>query len=106
MPFVRTASQAIVSARKAVPNAEVLRATLCREAEALVYRITLLRLTSMTQKGRLDKSVEEIRAIYRAIEARDGAGARKACVRHIEAATKVAIAVLTESEAEADLKTA
>ncbi len=65
-------------------------------------RITLLRVTSMTQGGRLLKSMEEIKAIYHAIAARDGAGARKACVRHIEAATKVAIAVLAEAETLAD----
>ncbi len=35
--------RAIVLARRAVPNADVLRAALCRDPEALVYRITVLR---------------------------------------------------------------
>jgi uncharacterized membrane protein YkoI len=35
--------QALVLARRAVPNADVLRAALCREPETLVYRITVLR---------------------------------------------------------------
>ncbi len=38
-------------------------------------RITLLRLTSMTQPGRLAKSMKEVRAIHRAIVERDGAKA-------------------------------
>jgi DNA-binding GntR family transcriptional regulator len=58
-------------------------------------RITLLRFTSMTQEGRLAKSIQEIKAIRRAIAARDGAAARDACVFHIEAAAEVAIRVLS-----------
>ena len=38
-------------------------------------RITLLRVTSMTQPGRLDGSVAELREIYHAIRARDAARA-------------------------------
>lgn len=62
-------------------------------------RITLLRFTSMTQEGRLAQSQKEIRAIYDAIVARDSEAARRACVSHIEAATEVAIAVLSQTEA-------
>lgn len=36
-------ARAIVSARRAVPNASVLRAALCRGPDALIYRITVLR---------------------------------------------------------------
>lgn len=64
-------------------------------------RITLLRLTSMTQKGRLSKSLSEIKAIYKAIAAHDGSAAREACIRHIEAATQVALAVLAKTDGEA-----
>jgi uncharacterized membrane protein YkoI len=35
--------EAVGQARRAVPNAEVMRAALCREPDALVYRIIVLR---------------------------------------------------------------
>jgi DNA-binding GntR family transcriptional regulator len=57
-------------------------------------RITLLRTTSMTQEGRLPKSMREIRAIYDRIAARDPEGAEEACIKHIREAAKVALAVL------------
>ena len=60
-------------------------------------RITLLRLTSMTQPGRMAASMDEVRAIYQAIEARDGAAAEAACIHHINAAAAVAIAVLART---------
>lgn len=61
---------------------------------SLHNRITLLRITSMTQPGRLAGSMKEIRAIYRAIAAGDGDAAERACRAHVEAAAKVALAVL------------
>lgn len=64
---------------------------------SLHNRITLLRVTSMTQAGRLSKSMKEIRAIYDAIAAGDGPGAEAACRHHIEEAAKIALAVLTET---------
>ena len=60
-------------------------------------RISLLRFTSMTQPGRLARSLEEIRAIHDAIAAGDGALAEAACRRHIEAAARIALAVLSSS---------
>lgn len=63
-------------------------------------RITLLRVTSMTQEGRLAESVAEIEAIYEAIKDRDGDRAEAACKHHIAKAAKVALAVLAK-EAEA-----
>jgi DNA-binding GntR family transcriptional regulator len=57
-------------------------------------RITLLRTTSMTQPGRLPRSMREIHKIYERIAARDPAGAEAACVNHIREAAKVALAVL------------
>ncbi len=60
-------------------------------------RITLLRLTSMTQPGRLARSIAEIGDIYDAIAAGDGDAAEKACRLHIQEAAKVALAVLDGS---------
>ncbi len=61
-------------------------------------RITLLRVTSMTQPGRLDGSVAELREIYEAIRARDAIRAHAACKRHIETAAAIALAVLKANE--------
>lgn len=61
-------------------------------------RITLLRVTSMTQPGRLSHSVAEIRDIVAAIKARNGADAAAKCRYHIEMAANTAIGYL-ESEA-------
>jgi DNA-binding GntR family transcriptional regulator len=63
-------------------------------------RITLLRVTSMTQEGRLQNSVAEIRAIFDAIKARSADLAEAACKHHIEMAARVALAVLKDTEAE------
>lgn len=63
-------------------------------------RITLLRFTSMTQPGRLARSIVEIRDIYDAIAAGDGDAAEKACRLHIQEAAKVALAVLDGSFSE------
>ena len=62
-------------------------------------RITLLRLTSMTQPGRMAESMKEVRAIYSAIQQRDGTRAEAACIKHINAAAAVALAVLAKSQA-------
>lgn len=65
---------------------------------ALHNRITLLRVTSMTQPGRLNQSVAEIREIYDAIKARDGVAAAAACKRHIEMAAHTALAFLRKNQ--------
>jgi DNA-binding GntR family transcriptional regulator len=57
-------------------------------------RITLLRMTSMAQPGRLKDSVAEIRAIAEAIKNGDADKAEAMCKRHVERAAKVALAVL------------
>lgn len=41
-------SEALVHVRRAVPNSEILRASLCREPHSLVYRVVLL-----TKDGRI-----------------------------------------------------
>jgi DNA-binding GntR family transcriptional regulator len=62
-------------------------------------RITLLRITSMTQPGRLEKSMREVHDIHDAIIAGDGARAEAACILHINAAAEVALAVLIAAKA-------
>ncbi len=61
---------------------------------SLHNRINMLRFTSMTQPGRLERSVAEIRDIAAAIEAGDGGRAGEACRHHIEEAAKVALSYL------------
>jgi DNA-binding GntR family transcriptional regulator len=60
-------------------------------------RITVLRLTSMTTKGRLKHSVAEIKAIHEAIREGDADRAEALCVKHIEEAAKVALRVLASA---------
>lgn len=61
-------------------------------------RITLLRVTSMTQPGRLSHSVAEIREIVEAIKAHDGPRAAKVCRHHIDMAAETAFAYLAAQE--------
>lgn len=61
-------------------------------------RITLLRVTSMTQPGRLSHSLEEIREIVAAIRARDGERAAEACRHHIDMAAETAFVYLAGQE--------
>ena len=62
----------------------------------LQNRVTLLRRTSMTQPGRLSRSLVEIRKIYERIAARDPDGAEEACITHIRNAADVALAILAK----------
>lgn len=64
-------------------------------------RINLLRITSMTQSGRLDASLKEIRRILKAIRLQDPEEAEAACIAHVEAAAEVALRVLVHTEVEA-----
>jgi DNA-binding GntR family transcriptional regulator len=59
-------------------------------------RINLLRMTSMTQPGRLKHSVSEINEIAAAIRDRDGPRAAAACKFHIEMAARVALDYLRQ----------
>ena len=65
-------------------------------------RITLLRVTSMTQSGRLANSVAEIERIYEAIASGDGDKAEAACKQHIARAAEVALSVLAKDADRAD----
>lgn len=64
----------------------------------LLNRVTLLRMTSMTQKNRIDHSLKEIEAILVAIETGDVDGAERACVQHIRNAAAIAVAALRKNE--------
>lgn len=59
--------------------------------ESLYNRIALLRMTSMSQPGRLAHSLAELREIVAAIQAGDGLSAGNACRRHIQNAAKAAL---------------
>lgn len=61
-------------------------------------RIMLLRLTTMNQPGRIHESFAEIEEIRDAIAARDPERAERACIRHIESASIVAMRVLQKQE--------
>jgi DNA-binding GntR family transcriptional regulator len=55
-------------------------------------RISLLRRMSLGRPARLDASIGEIRAIVRAIKARDPDATWKACMEHVERAAEAALA--------------
>ena len=65
---------------------------------SLHNRVTLLRITSMTQPGRLKHSVAEIREIAAAIKDRNGPKAAAACKHHIDMAAKVALDYLRKND--------
>jgi DNA-binding GntR family transcriptional regulator len=66
----------------------------------LQARIALLRATSLAQPGRLARTVEEVRAIVEALEARDASRAVEACVAHVEEAGRTALRALSEAQAD------
>ena len=57
-------AQAIVTARKAAPNADLLRAALCRESEGLAYRIVLLRKDGRLVRVTLDAPSGRVKFIH------------------------------------------
>lgn len=65
----------------------------------LLNRVTLLRMTSMTQKDRIEHSLREIETILVAIESGDEDAAEQACIQHIRNAAPIAIAALRRKEA-------
>ncbi|MBX9650429.1 MAG: GntR family transcriptional regulator [Xanthobacteraceae bacterium] len=65
-------------------------------------RITLLRITSMSQPKRINKSMREVTAIWRAIQSGDPDLAERCCVDHVKAAAVAALAMIEQSTAEAD----
>jgi DNA-binding GntR family transcriptional regulator len=63
----------------------------------LQSRVRLLRWTSLSAPGRAQETVEEMRAIVDAIEAKDTAAAAEACARHVRNAAATALARMAES---------
>lgn len=57
-------AEAIVAAREAVPNADVLRASLCRDGSVLVYRIMALRPDGRLARVTVDAPSGKVRAIH------------------------------------------
>lgn len=74
----------------AVAGAEVISDVL----QQLTARVSFLRSTTMSQKGRIAHSVTEIRAIIEAVEEGDAKAAHRAAIHHVEQAAKVALAHL------------
>ena len=65
-------------------------------------RITLLRITSMAHPKRINKSLREVTAIWRAIQSGDPDLAEKCCVDHINAAAVAALSMIERSSAAAE----
>jgi DNA-binding GntR family transcriptional regulator len=62
-------------------------------------RITLLRITSMSQPKRINKSLREVTAIWRAIQNGDPDLAEQCCVDHIKAAAVAALSMIERTSA-------
>jgi DNA-binding GntR family transcriptional regulator len=68
-----------------------------RMLKPLHDRITLLRITSMSQPKRINKSLREVTAIWRAIQNGDEDLAERRCVDHIKAAAVAALDMIERS---------
>jgi DNA-binding GntR family transcriptional regulator len=69
-------------------------------------RITLLRITSMSQPKRINKSLREVTAIWRAIQNGDPDLAEQCCVDHIKAAAVAALSMIERTSASIEKVTA
>jgi DNA-binding GntR family transcriptional regulator len=72
-----------------------------RMLKPLHDRITLLRITSMSQPKRINKSLREVTAIWRAIQRGDEALAERCCVDHVKAAAIAALDMIAHTSANA-----
>jgi DNA-binding GntR family transcriptional regulator len=70
-----------------------------RMLKPLHDRITLLRITSMSQPKRVNKSLREVTAIWRAIQSGDEDLAERCCVDHVKAAAVAALDMIERSMA-------
>lgn len=70
-----------------------------RMLKPLHDRIQLLRITSMSQPKRINKSLREITAIWRAIQNGDADLAERCCVDHVKAAAVAALDMIERNEA-------
>lgn len=63
----------------------------------LQARVRMLRAASLSQAGRPQRTVEEMRCLCDAVEARDGDAAAQACVAHLERAARTGIEAVKAS---------
>jgi DNA-binding GntR family transcriptional regulator len=70
-----------------------------RMLKPLHDRITLLRITSMSQPKRINKSLREVTAIWRAIQNGDEELAERCCVDHVKAAAVAALDMIARTSA-------
>src|SRR6187399_3326465 len=70
-----------------------------RMLKPLHDRIQLLRITSMSQPKRINKSLREVTAIWRAIQNGDADLAERCCVDHINAAAVAALSMIEQTSA-------
>src|SRR5246127_1700254 len=75
-----------------------------RMLKPLHDRITLLRITSMSQPKRINKSLREVTAIWRAIQNADEELAERCCVDHVKAAAIAALDMIERSSAKESTK--
>ena len=71
-----------------------------RMLKPLHDRITLLRITSMSQPKRINKSLREVTAIWRAIQGGDEELAERCCVDHVKAAAVAALDMIARTSKE------
>jgi uncharacterized membrane protein YkoI len=57
-------SEALIHVRSAVPDSEILRASLCREPDSLVYRIVLLTRDGRVVRVTLDAPSGKVKTIH------------------------------------------
>ena len=57
-------SEALVHVRSAVPDSEILRASLCRDPDSLVYRIVLLTRDGRVVRVTLDAPSGKVKTIH------------------------------------------
>ena len=84
--------RAVLAAKKGFYNALFDGAgnvTVQEILEGMQARVTALRSASLAQPGRSAQTIEEIRAIVEALEARDAGRADAACVHHVQQAAQV-----------------
>lgn len=74
-----------------------------RMLKPLHDRITLLRITSMSQPKRINKSLREVTAIWRAIQSGDQELAERCCVDHVKAAAVAALDMIERTSAKENL---
>ena len=56
--------QAVVAARHAVPDGDIMRAALCRKADALVYRLTAIRADGRVVKVTVDAPSGKVQTVH------------------------------------------